>query len=104
MVISVPVDVGFDTRLHKEHGISMQIGWLFGLVHWSIGSTKVKPKGEKKHKKRRPPLRVLTTKGLVSGFIKLVRRVLSRIHVRDLEAYLKIGLSDPADIGMFYTV
>ena len=89
----------------------MRVGWLFGLLGKEFGRSgrrmkKPKERASTRKKKKRsakPFLSLLMTKGVARGLLKLCRRILSGVKVRHLEAYMRIGLDDPADTGMLYS-
>ena len=60
-------------------------------------------KRKKKKRSAKPFFSLLMTKGVARGLLKLSRRVISSVRVRDLEASLRIGLDDPAATGMLYS-
>ena len=73
----------------------------------SGGEKKPEEKPKKKRRRKGPGfgriLRLLQAEGVASGFLRLVERLLRRIHVRELDAELRMGLDDPADTGMLYS-
>jgi len=104
LVLSIPIEMAFDT---SRPGAKARVGWAFGLLWKDVGGKKKKPKKPKK-KKRRPRAKVsldfLATRGVVSGLLKLARRMIGGVRVKQLDAHLRIGLDDPADTGMLYSV
>ena len=123
LVLSVPVDLTFDVATDGDGRRKLRVGWLFGLVGKDLLPRKKKrpPKVKKEKKakeKKRPPkvgkkgkrpglsffLSVLRTRGLVDGAVRLVRRMLRSLRVRELDGRLRVGLPDPADTGMVYGV
>ena len=82
------------------------------LAHVAVASVELdgieepKERASKRKKKKRsakPSLSLLMTKGVARGLLKLSRRILSGVRVRDLDARLRIGLDDPAATGMLYS-
>ncbi len=104
LILSIPIELAFDT---SRPGAKARVGWAFGLLWKDVGGKKKKPKRPKK-KKRRPGAKVflgfLPTRGSVSGLLKLARRMIGGIRVKQMDAHLRIGLDDPADTGMLYSV
>ena len=105
LVLLIPIEMAFDT---SRPGAKARVGWAFGLLWKDLGGKKKKPKKPKK-KKRRPAgakafLDFLATRGNVSGLLKLARRMIGGIRVKQLDAHLRMGLDDPADTGMLYSV
>lgn len=104
LVLSIPVDTAFDVDGPGGARSRTRIGWLFGLLWKDVGRKRKKaPKKKKKERKGFAFLSLLMTRGVATGLLKLVRRIFSRIKVRDLDARLRIGLDDPADTGMLYS-
>ena len=107
LVLSIPIEMAFDT---SRPGAKARVGWAFGLLWKDIGGKKKKPKEPKepKKKKRRPGAKAfldfLATRGSASGLLKLARRMIGGIRVKQLDAHLRMGLDDPADTGMLYSV
>ena len=110
LLFSIPVDVAFDVGGPRAARSRMRVGWLFGLLgkQFSPGGTKPKEQASKRRKKKKrsakPSPSLLMTKGVGGGLLKLSRRILSGVRVRHLDARLRIGLDDPADTGMLYSV
>ena len=104
LILSIPIEMAFDT---SRPGAKARVGWAFGLLWKEVGGKKKKPKRPKK-KKRRPGAKAfldfLPTRGSVSGLLKLARRMIGGIRVKQLDAHLRMGLDDPADTGMLYSV
>jgi hypothetical protein len=77
------------------------------LSRESRGGKKPKKKPERERRRKSPSfgriLRLLRADGVVSGFFRLVGRMVRRIHVRELDGVLRVGLDDPADTGMLYS-
>ena len=104
LILSIPIEMAFDT---SRPGAKARVGWAFGLLWKEVGGKKKKPKRPKK-KKRRPGAKAfldfLETRGIVSGLLKLARRMIGSIRVKQLDAHLRMGLDDPADTGILYSV
>ncbi|MFC1935578.1 hypothetical protein ACFLX9_02285 [Chloroflexota bacterium] len=109
LILSIPIEMAFDT---SRPGAKARVGWAFGLLWKDVGGKKKKPKRPKKKrpkKKKRGPgakasLTFLETRGIVSGLLKLARRMIGSIRVKQLNAHLRMGLDDPADTGILYSV
>lgn len=115
-VLSVPVDISFDVTNLAGGTSRLRVGWLFGLVGRNLLPRAPAPPGKTGRRKRsagrgrswakgvRSALSMARTDGLVPAGIRLMRRTISSIHVRRLDAWLRIGLDDAADTGMLYAV
>ncbi len=104
LILSIPIELAFDT---SRPGAKARVGWAFGLLWKDVGGGKKKPKRPKKKKRRsgtKAFLDFLATRGSVSGLLKLARRMTGGIRVKQMDAHLRMGLDDPADTGMLYSV
>ena len=115
-VLSVPVDVTFDLTMREGDSQRLRVGWLFGL----FGRTLIPRKARRRARKARKPgrakrarsrrqgigllLAVLRTRGLMAQALRAGRRLLASVHVRRLDAGLRLGFADPADTGLLYAV
>ena len=111
LLLSVPVDLTFS--LEKGEGVRsrLRIGWLFGLVGKDLGGKgkKLKPEMPKKpagtrRRSSRPPLAMLRKRGLLAHSLKLARRLLRTIRVRELELDLEVGLGNAAETGRLFAL
>ena len=88
LVLSIPIDMVANFAAEEDVRARMRVGWLFGLVWKDIsGRKKKKPEKitEKKRKIRIKPLfSVLRTRGLAGAILKLARRMLSCLKLRQL--------------------
>ncbi len=94
LVLSIPIEMAFDT---SRPGAKARVGWAFGLLWKDVG-------GEKKGPGAKAFLDFLATRGSVSGLLKLAKRMIGGVKVKQLDAHLRMGLDDPADTGMLYSV
>lgn len=103
LVLSVPVDLAFDFKTGGDGRTALRVEWLFGLV----GKSLLPRKKPRKRKKRGfgsvlSYMALVRTRGVVPAFVRLVRRMISSFHIRQLSADLRLGLDDPADTGTVY--
>ena len=103
LMLSIPVEIVFDLEIAGEAKSRVRVGWLFGLVWKEIRRGRKKPKPKKK-RSLKPFLSLLRTRGLSGKLLKLVRQILSRIKVRQLDADLRVGLDDPVDTGLLCAI
>jgi hypothetical protein len=114
-LLAVPVDLAFSfqRREGRREG-SGTLGWLFGLVRLRLGEPKVRarvrperPKLKGRHRRHGSGRRV-TAMFRIEGFawrlLRLVRDLIRRIHIRDLNMEVRLGLDDPADTGRLWAV
>lgn len=103
LVLSVPVDLEFDFRTSGDGKAMLRVVCLFGLGGKNLLPRKKKPKKGKK-RDLRSFLTLITTRGVLAATIRLARRILASLRVRQLDADLRVGLDDPADTGMMCSV
>ncbi len=111
LLFSIPVDLTFDVATGGNGRGKLRVGWLFGLVGKDLlpGRKRRPPKVKKaKRDKKKPDLAllisVLRTRELVTGVVRLVRRIFRSLRVQELNASLRVGLPDPADTGLMYGI
>jgi hypothetical protein len=105
LVLSIPVDMTLDLEATERAGTKMRVGWLFGLFWKDIRGRRRKKKPVKKGRKGFMSfLSVLRVRGLPEGILRLARRVFGRIKVGRMDVDIRLGLDDPADTGMMYSV
>jgi hypothetical protein len=108
LVLSIPVDLVFDFRTGRDGKATLKVEWFFGLVGKRLLPQKKTQRPRKPRKKRRGVgsflsyISLARTRGVVPAFIKLVRRMLGSLHIRQFNADLRLGLDDPADMGIVY--
>ena len=103
----IPVKLSFNFRTDVVGQRMLRVVWLFGLVEKILLPRKKKP-AKKPRKTKKPDLKtiltLIRTRGVLTGIIRLVRRILKSLRVRQLNADLRVGLDDPADTGTMYAV
>ena len=120
LLLAVPIELSYAIRLDDEQRSAKgQARWLFGLVRVGIpGQSDLARKPEKVPEKRKPPrpqakrtrqqrhspLAALSVEGFVGHLLKLVRRLLSGIHIHHLDIQARLGLGDPADTGQLWAL
>ena len=111
LMLSVPVDLKLDIDTTREKRSVFRIAWLWGIAGKDVkGREKEKPKkpeekpAKKKKSRLRPFIALLQADGVVKGIIKLLRRIIKSFKIRELDAYIRFGLDDPADTGILYSL
>ena len=104
LVLSIPVDMALDLEAPERAGTKMRVGWLFGLFQKEIRGRRKKKPRKKAKRDMRPFLSMLRVRGLPEGILKLTRRILGRFKVGQMDVDIRLGLDDPADTGMMYSV
>ncbi len=100
-VLAVPIDVGARFELGTRARLSLQFGWLFGLVRvrTELGARaadapkKPKERRKKKRRGRRP------SPSLIWRSIGLLGDLLGRIRIQRAELDIAVGTNDPAATG-----
>ncbi len=100
LVLSIPVDMALELELHDESRTRVRVGWLFGLVWKEIRARRKRPAEEKKKRDIGPFITLIRTRGMPGRLVKLARQVLRRLHMRQLDGDVRLGLDDPADTGV----
>ena len=112
-VLYVPLEMVLNTDVYGKPKFRLRLSWLFGLISKEITGKKEKPeekrraaKGKKKHRRRDAMIifRIIRTKGALRQLKELLKDVLSCLKIRNLVADFKIGLGNPADTGLLFTI
>ena len=107
LLLTIPFDLTFYVEKDIDFKSRVRVGWMFNLIGKDI-KWKKKPKKEKPKKKKRrrvkPFIAMLRARGFLRRLLRFVRDIFRNSHVREFRAYLRIGLSDPADTGMLFAV
>lgn len=113
LVLSIPLDMIFHVDVDGRPKLGMRLGWLFGLVSKEVGKGRKKPEEKKsliedkrKHEERiitaRTIFEILRIEGLIKNLKTLFKDILGHIRVRELRAYFRVGLDDPADTALLF--
>jgi len=107
----VPLDIIFDIDVNGKPEFTVRFSWFFGLVkRGPRRRAEVKPRPERpaRRHRRRPDIRLayrmLRVRGLLKNFARLIKGVLASFHLTGLAADFSLGLGDPADTGMLFSV
>jgi len=115
LVFCVPLDIAFHVEAYGRPKFRMRLLWFFGLVSKELGKGKRRleekrrvAEGKQKRRKRwiraKTILKILRTKGLLRRLGGLLRDTISRLRIRELRADFRVGLDDPADTGLLFSV
>jgi hypothetical protein len=115
LVLSVPVDLAVRVVTPEKPRMRLGLRWLFGLVSWEIKPEKTgEPARKAKAAGAKPPgkragqarvfLAILSTRGLVRQFLKMVRNILRHLKIGGLKVDLRLGLDDPASTGLLFAI
>ncbi|MBM3167116.1 MAG: hypothetical protein FJZ94_06690 [Chloroflexi bacterium] len=106
LCIPIYISLRFDTS--QKPKLSIRLRWLSGLVSSELtGEKKTSDDILKPETKGLEPstiLDILRTKGLASQFFRLVRNIFRKIKIKELAADLKVGLENPADLGLLFAL
>jgi hypothetical protein len=80
---------------------------MFGLVGGRLGGKKKKLKAPRKKKEKKKGSRfkfwsMLRTKGLLNHILRLMKGILSCIHLKRFRLRLRLGFDSPADTGYLF--
>lgn len=110
----VPLDFTLKASIREKSELKLKFSWLFGLVKSELPRARKEPAPDKKApgpKKKRKRIfdpcflfKIARTKGLTKNFLRLVKDVFRCLRFRELAADFRVGLGDPADTGMLFTV
>jgi len=100
----IPTDVTLDIDATGNAKAALRTGRLSELV-WKNRGRPGKRRGEKeKTRDMKPLLPLLRTRGLPGKALQLARQMLSSFRVSQLDAEFRVGLDDPADTAIMYSV
>ena len=112
LLLCVPLNLVFRTSIYGNLKTSIRLVWLFGLVSKELRQTRKEPEEKRaiEHKQKRGDWtqgirvtsEVLRTKGFSGQIGSFIKRILRRIKVKKLIADFKVGLENPADIGLLF--
>lgn len=110
-LLCAPAELLFDVRHEAEWRASLRVRWPFGLLSFPVTSTESKPKQQPKPAKKKPKggtrsrlWRVILDAGFRRRLARFIRDVLVALRPRDLWVRLRLGLDDPAETGMLWSV
>ena len=115
VLLSIPFYVKFSVNTSEKPKLRVKLAWFFGLINKEINTEKKKTQEKRKvareklrEKKRKfdfkAILKILQTKGFIKQLKNLITSTLSQCKIREFAANLKLGLEDPADIGLVYAL
>ena len=121
LLLAVPVELSYAICLRTgERSARGQVSWFFGLVRVKLptqpdvrSSAERTPsprrseenrRRSKKRSSRQSPLAMLSVEGAVQHLVRLLNRLLSGLHVQELEIRGRLGLGDPADTGQIWAL
>jgi hypothetical protein len=110
LVLCVPLDVAFNIDMSGKPEFKLRLVWFFGLISKELSRENKKPEAKRKitkEKRRiwfRTTLRILRTKGMPRQLKDLVKDILGQLKIRELGVNLKLGLDNPADMGLVFAL
>lgn len=112
LLLCVPIDLVLSASIYDKLKSSIRLVWLFGLVNKELRQprTKSEEKRATEHEQEeqgwtqgiKVTSEVLRTKGFLRQLASFIKRTLRRIKVKELIADFKLGLENPADIGLLF--
>lgn len=115
LVLCIPLDAVLRIDVHGRPKSQVRLVWLFGLVSKEVTKGKKVPEekrrgaeDKRKPRKRRLKARtifpLLRTKGLLKQLKRLLLDILKCFKIRDLRVNFRVGLDDPADTGLLFSL
>jgi hypothetical protein len=114
LILCIPFDLFFSITINENPAYRLRLLWLFGLLDRELRKTERKPKKKqrvaettKKPKHRidaSTVYRILRTRGLWAQLKRLVTGIYKSLDIKELTAYLKVGLENPADTGLLFAI
>jgi len=112
LLLCVPLDLVFRASIYGQPKSSIRLVWLFGLVSKELRQIR-KESNEKRaieHKQEhqdwirgiRVTSETLRIKGFLGQLASFIKRIFRRIKVKEFTADFKVGLENPADIGLLF--
>jgi len=113
--LCIPVELDFAADLGTVRRFRVNIVWLFGMVRLSPKRRGRRARAQALAKKKngllsrqfqqlQTILRIVRTRGLARQVLKLLVSMLKEIRFRRGAVDLKVGLGDPGDTGMLFSV
>ncbi len=112
LLLYVPLDFSFHTSVYGKPKFSIRLVWLFGLVSKELRQTKKGCEANRvtEHKQERDDWtrgirvtsEVIRIKGFSRQLARFIKRIVRRIKTKELFADFKVGLENPADIGLLF--
>ena len=115
LLLCIPVKLDFTADFGPARRFRINIVWLFGLVHLSPKRRGKRDRAVSLVKKGRASpsdrlqqlrtiLRIVRIKGLTRQFLKLLTSFLKAIRFRQVGVDMNVGLGDPGDTGMLFSI
>jgi hypothetical protein len=112
LLLCIPVKLEFTADFGPVWLFRVNVVWLFGLVHLSPKRRGKQDQAIKKERaspgerlqQLRTILRIVKIKGLTRQFLKLLTSCLKAIRFRQAGVDLNVGLGDPGDTGMLFSI
>ncbi|UCH51939.1 MAG: hypothetical protein JSV54_04130 [Chloroflexota bacterium] len=112
LLLYVPLDLVFHTSVYGKPKSSIRLVWLFGLVSKELRQAKKEPEANRviEHKQKRgdwtQEIRAISEflriKDFLRQLVSFLKRIVRRIKIKKLIADFKVGLENPADIGLLF--
>jgi hypothetical protein len=107
-ILCIPIYITISFNTSQEPKLTAKLKWLFGLYTSELGA-KAKhidqePQSRQKGLGFSTIVNILRTRGLFKQFFRLTKGIFNRIKIRELDANLKVGLENPADLGLLFAL
>lgn len=105
-ILCIPVDITLHFNTNQKPKFSAKLKWLFGLYTSELGASKKHISQEAQPRQKalasNDIVNILLIRGLFRQLSRLIKRILNVIKIRKLVADIKIGLENPADLGLLF--
>jgi hypothetical protein len=112
LILCIPIDLVFSITINESPSYKIRLLWFFGWLDKELRKTErtskkkelVAEATQKPKRRIRASVvyRILKTRGLCTQFKRLVTGIFKSLNVKELTAYLKLGLENPADTGLLF--
>lgn len=113
LILSIPFDLSFRFEFYGKPKFDLRWAWFFGLLSREVKPGKRKPKKPRARRKFelsqtieriRAASEFLQIKGLITQFIRLIKRTFRRFKIRELEVEFHVGLDDPSETFYLFAI
>ena len=104
--LCIPINIVILFSTNQKPKFTVELKWLFGLFTSKLGSHRgninQKPQSRRKELGFRSIVNILNTRGLLKELFRLMKHIFNRMKFRKLVADIKIGLENPAELGLLF--
>lgn len=109
LVLAIPVDLAVKVETTAVRKVQVRLNWLFGLLGIDLsGRMHKRIQKARKPRKRSKVVRRMRAAFLTIDFLekvlKLVRRIVTGITLRQFHLRVRLGFADPGDTALLFAV